>query len=252
MYANLPQPTIFAHRGACAYAPENTLAAFHLAIQQGADAIELDAKLSADGYVVIIHDQTVDRTTNGSGKVGDLSLADLKALDAGSAYDEAFRGEEIPTLEEVLAEMGQKIFLNIELTNYASLTDALPEQVAALIKKYGLDEQVLVSSFNPIALHRFHQRAPHIPLGLLAWQGIAGAWARSPLGRWIRYQALHPAFQDTTPRLIARKQSLGYRVHVYTVNHPKKIARLIQWGVDGVFTDDPALARRTIETETEQ
>lgn len=247
MYEKLPRPTIFAHRGASAHAPENTLAAFHLAIQQQADAIELDAKLSADGHVVIIHDQTVDRTTNGEGKVGRLTLEELQALDAGQVYDQAFRGEVIPTLDEVLEEVGSEVFLNIELTNYASPTDSLPEVVAERIRAFNLDDHILISSFNPIALRRFHQRAPHIPLGLLARQGIFGAWARSPLGRWVPHQALHPACQDVTKRLIDRKQRQGFRVHVYTVNHPQILTHLFQWGVDGVFTDDPALARRTLE-----
>jgi glycerophosphoryl diester phosphodiesterase len=251
MYEKLPRPTIFAHRGASAYAPENTLAAFHLAIQQQADAIEFDAKLSADGHVVIIHDQTVDRTTNGKGKVGSLTLEDLRRLDAGQAYDQAFRGETIPTLDEVLEKIGSEIFLNIELTNYASPTDSLPEVVAERIRAFNLDDRVLISSFNPIALRRFHQRAPHIPLGLLAQVGITGAWARSPLGRWVPHQALHPAFQDATKRLIARKQRHGYRVHVYTVNHPQTLTQLFQWGVDGVFTDDPPLAQRTLEAVTQ-
>ncbi|MBU0511232.1 MAG: glycerophosphodiester phosphodiesterase, partial [Chloroflexi bacterium] len=118
MYAQLPRPAIFAHRGASAYAPENTLAAFDLAIRQNADAIELDAKLSADGHVVIIHDQTVDRTTDGTGRVSDLQLAALQELDAGCTYDEAFRHERIPTLGEVFDAVGRKILINVELTNY--------------------------------------------------------------------------------------------------------------------------------------
>jgi len=133
MLAQLPKPTLFAHRGASAYAPENTLAAFTLAIHQNADAIELDAKLSADGEVVVIHDQTVDRTTDGVGKVNELVLAALKELDAGEKYDESFRGERIPTLDEVLESIGQKIFINIELTNYASPKDDLPLKVAEIV-----------------------------------------------------------------------------------------------------------------------
>jgi len=110
MLKDLPKPAVIAHRGACAYAPENTLAAFELAVQQQADAIELDATLSADGHVVVIHDTTVNRTTDGSGAVNNLSLAAIKELDAGSYYDIAFRGERIPTLSEVFETVGKKIF----------------------------------------------------------------------------------------------------------------------------------------------
>ena len=98
-----PQTIIFAHRGASAYAPENTLAAFHLAVQQNADAIELDTKLSRDGHVVVIHDRTVDRTTSGTGQVNDMTLSELQELDAGSHFNATFKDEHIPTLDEVFS-----------------------------------------------------------------------------------------------------------------------------------------------------
>src|SRR3990170_393671 len=106
MFNQLPRPVIFAHRGASAYAPENTLAAFSLAVRQKSDGIELDAKLSADGHVVVIHDQTVDRTTSSRGRVADLTLADLREMDAGSHFDVEYKGERIPTLEEVFEAIG--------------------------------------------------------------------------------------------------------------------------------------------------
>ncbi|MEA3351762.1 MAG: glycerophosphodiester phosphodiesterase family protein [Chloroflexota bacterium] len=250
MYKNLPRPTVFAHRGASAYAPENTLASFRLAVQQNADAIELDAKLSADGHIVVIHDQTVERTTDGKGLVQDLPLAALKELDAGRTYDQAFRGERIPTLSEVFEAVGQQTFINIELKNYAAPANALPEKVAALVRKHNMVHRVLFSSFNPIALHRIHKLLPKTPICLLSIPGLAGAWARSPLGRWVPHQALNSAVRDLTKGLIARKQNNGYRVYVYTVNNPEQISRFLKWGVDGIFTDDPPLARRTIKAET--
>ena len=136
---SLPQPVIFAHRGASAHAPENTLAAFELALAQQADALELDVKLSADGHVVVIHDATVDRTTNGHGRVRDLSLADLKKLDAGSFFSQAFAGENIPTLDEVFESFGKRTFINVELTNYSTPGDALVESVCMLVKKHHPD-----------------------------------------------------------------------------------------------------------------
>ena len=175
----LSKPAIFAHRGSSAHAPENTLAAFELAIRHGADAIELDAKLSADGHVVVIHDQTVDRTTDGTGKVRELTLAQLSELDAGSYFDIAFRREPIPTLEQVFQAVGYGILINVELTNYASPTDPLPEKVAGLVRKFGLEKRVLFSSFNPLALVRIRRILPEVPVGLLALPGLDGAWARS-------------------------------------------------------------------------
>jgi glycerophosphoryl diester phosphodiesterase len=244
MFPQLRRPTIFAHRGASIHAPENTLAAFELAVNQKADAIELDAKLCADGEVVVIHDQTLDRTTDGSGKVLETPLTALKELDAGSWFDTQFRGEPIPTLEEVFEAVGKKIFINVELTNYASVFDALPDKVVQLVQLHGLQDSVMFSSFNPLALRRAHKRLPEVPLGLLALPGFAGAWARSFLGRWVPYQALHPDFSSTNPKLIEKQHQQGSRVFVWTVNEAEKMQQLFDWGVDGIFTDDPPLAQQ--------
>lgn len=242
MQTSFPQPKIFAHRGASLHAPENTLAAFELAVTQQADAIELDAKCCADGEVVVFHDQTVERTSNGTGKVLDLPLAALKELDAGSWFNTQFQGEAIPTLEEVFQAVGQKIFINVELTNYASLRDDLPEKVVALVRRYGLQNRVLFSSFNPLALRRAYKLIPTVPLGLLAAPGISGAWARSWLGKLVPYQALHPEMQDTTLKLVQRQHQQGKQVNVWTVNAAAEMQQLFEWGVDGIMTDDPILA----------
>jgi glycerophosphoryl diester phosphodiesterase len=251
MFAHFPQPAIFAHRGASAHAPENTLAAFNLAIRQGADAIELDAKLSADMQAVVIHDQTVDRTTDGAGKVNRLTLAQLRKLDAGSFFDIAYCGEMIPTLEEVLQTVGFAIYTNIELTNYASPLDNLPEKAAGLVKRLGLQKRVLFSSFNPLALLRIHRLLPDVPIGLLAFPGRSGAWARSWLSRLIPHQALHPEAGDVTAKLIKREQSNQRKVFVWTVNDPEDMHRLFSLKVDGIFTDDPQLARYVLANGNE-
>jgi glycerophosphoryl diester phosphodiesterase len=249
MLSDLSRPTIFAHRGASAHAPENTLASFELALRQGAEAIELDAKLSADGQVVVIHDSTVDRTTTGHGKVRELPLSALKKLDAGSHFDVAFRGESIPTLEEVFVTVGHKTFINIELTNYASPTDELPIKVAELIQQHRLEQRVLLSSFNPRALRHARQLLPDVPIGLLALAGLKGMWARTWLGRIvIPYQALHPELSDVTSGLVESIHRRGKRVHVYTVNNPLDMLHLFILGVDGIFTDDPALAKQVLRT----
>jgi glycerophosphoryl diester phosphodiesterase len=152
IYSDLPRPTVFAHRGASAHAPENTLAAFQLALSQGAPAIELDAMLCADGQVVVIHDDTVDRTTNGLGKVRQMPLAAIKELDAGTSFASTFKSEKIPTLLEVFETLGHEIFINIEIKNYAYPLDDLPTHVASLVQKFNLSDYALFSSFNPLAL----------------------------------------------------------------------------------------------------
>ncbi len=254
MFNDLPRPILFAHRGACSYAPENTLAAFELALRQGADAIELDAKLCADGHVVVIHDQTVDRTTDGQGNVRDLSLSSLRQLDAGSHFDVAFKGEGIPTLDEVFKAVGHITIINVELTNYASISDALPDKVAALVKRHKLSRRVIFSSFNVIALRRIHRLLPEVPLGFLALPGSKGWIVRSWIGKLlVPYQTLNPEFNDVTPRLIASQHQRGRGVLTYTVNKEEDLQRMFELGVDGVFTDDPLLAikmRQQIQQNT--
>ncbi len=242
----LPSPTFFAHRGASAYAPENTMAAFDLALRQGAEAIELDAKLTADGKVVVIHDQTVNRTTEGDGRVKDLTFAQLRELDAGSHFDFAFRGEPIPSLDEVFAALGHFLFINVELTNYNSITDNLPEKVAELVKRHNLARRVLFSSFNPIALIRIRRAIPETPIGLLAMPGRKGAWARSWPGRFMSVNSLNPEVSDATPALIEANHRIGRRVFVWTVNQAEDMRRLFAIKADGIFTDDPVLARQIL------
>jgi glycerophosphoryl diester phosphodiesterase len=246
MYANLPRPMIFAHRGSSAYAPENTLTAFETAIRQGADGIELDAKLTADGQVVVIHDPTIDRTTGVNGVVRQMNLAELKKLDAGSHFDYGFRGESIPSLEEVFETVGHRIFINVELTNYTSPLDNLPEAVAHIVLRHKLEKRILFSSFNPLALIRIKHLVPKTPVGLLALPGKNGAWSRSWPGRLVGYQALHPDASDLTEVLIKKIHQWNCRVHVYTVNSEHQMRQFFIWGVDGIFTDDPVLARQVL------
>ena len=242
MLASFPQPVIFAHRGASAHAPENTLAAFELALTQNADAIELDVKLSADGHVVVIHDPTVDRTTGGSGRVKDLSLSELRSLDAGRFFSEKYSGEKIPTLAEVFETMGKRTFINVELTNYNTPRDQLVESVCILVRKFELQKHVMFSSFFASNLSKARAYLPGVPRGLLAWNGLLGAWARSFGFSFGRYHALHPSSKDVTSQQVQRVHRLNRRIHVWTANAADDMRRLFHWGVDGIFTDDPQLA----------
>jgi glycerophosphoryl diester phosphodiesterase len=242
MFKTLPYPIIFAHRGASKYAPENTLAAFELALQQGADAIELDAKLSADGRVVVIHDTTVDRTTEGHGRVKDMTLEQIKKLDAGSSFSEQFKGEKIPMLEEVFETVGKRTFINVELTNYNSPRDQLVESVCMLVKKFGLHKRILFSSFLASNLSRAKGYLPEVPTGMLALSGIMGIWARSFGFAFGKYDALHPNIKNANPQRIYFAHRLNRRLHVWTVNEEEDMRQLFKWGVDGIFTDDPQLA----------
>jgi len=246
MLPNLPRPIIFAHRGASAHAPENTLASFELALVQGADAIELDAKLSSDGQIVVFHDATLERTTNGTGPVSKKSLAELRTLDAGSHFSEACRGAKIPLLEEVFEAVGKRAFLNVELKNYTTPGDQLVERVCELVKRYGFEDRVVFSSLNAANLKKAMKLLPTVPRALIAAPSWLGAWARSFGFTFGDYVALHPYLMDVDLSEVQRVHKLKRRIHVWTVNRVEDIKRFTEWGVDGIFTDDPQLALQAI------
>ena len=246
MFFNLPRPTVIAHRGASAHAPENSMASFKLAISHRADALEFDVKLTLDKQVVVIHDQTVDRTTNGTGRVNHLKLTEIKELDAGAWFGPQFRSEKIPTLNEVFETFGRQTFYNVELTNYVSPSDGLSFQVANLVKKHHLEQQVIFSSFDFRNLIRAHRVLPEVPCGLLtpgSKNAMIGLY-------WLSYlfpcSALHPNMVNTTPKLVQSLHRRGKRVYVYTVNDAQEIRKLQNWDVDGIITDDPPLARQIL------
>lgn len=246
MLEHFPRPIILAHRGDLKHAPENTLPAFQQAIQKGADGVELDAKLTADGQIIVFHDSVLDRTTNGSGKVSSLKLDSLRQLDAGSWFDEKFKGTQIPLLAEVFETVGKDKLINIELTNYATPRDGLTDQVCALIKRHNNQAQIIFSSFFASNLKRASQLLPEIPRGLLAMPGMIGIWARSFGFTFGAYQALHPHISSLTKEQVQRVHRLKRRVHVWTANAPAEMLQLKEWGVDGFFTDDPGLAVQTL------
>jgi glycerophosphoryl diester phosphodiesterase len=247
-FQKLPRPAIIAHRGASLNAPENTLAAFALAVQQGADAIELDVKLCATGEPVVIHDRTVDRTTNGTGEVARLSLSALKELDAGSWFDAEFAGERLPTLDEVFRRVGRDTLINVELTNYQRPLDGLPKAVAGVVRDRGLEARVWFSSFNLISLRRIRRLLPDTPGGLLLVRGGERPFIRR-VAAWITpYDAVHPEFSDLSEDYIRRIHLEGRPVFTYTVNDPEDIRRTAAMGVDGIFTDDPTVARLVVRS----
>lgn len=237
-------PLVIGHRGASSVAPENTLSAFRRAVEQGADAIEFDAKLSSDGAVVIHHDRTLDRTTNGTGPVSARSLRELKQLDAGSSFHPSFSGETIPTLEEVIETVGSALLLNIELTNYAHPRDTLPEKVIEIVTRMGMQDRVLLSSFNPYALRRVRRLAPNLLTGLLLMPQQPGV-LRAFL-RWrVDYDAYHPHLSMLAEGP-THTAAASMPVNVWTVNEEEPMQRCIQAGVSGIITDFPDRARRLI------
>ena len=243
----LTRPLIIAHRGASAHAPENTMSAFNIALEQNADAIELDVKLTADGYPVAIHDQTVDRTTDASGDISMFFLSTVRELDAGTHFSRNFSYERIPTLEEIFETIGKKTILNVELTNYATPRDSLPDKVAEMVIQHGLEERILFSSFLHMNLRRVKEILPQVPVAILPMRGFVGLAARRFMGRRVSPEFIHPHYKDVNSNFMKKEKSHNRRVHVWTVNPRSELRRMSALEVDGVITDDPLKARDVLE-----
>ena len=228
---------VFGHRGSMAYAPMNTLAAFELAYQQGAAGIELDVHRSKDGYPVIVHNFTLDETTNGNGAVSDKSLAELKTLDAGSWYSNDFAGEQIPSLDEVFESLGKKLLINIEIKSILPNTDGLEQATADCIARHQMQDRVLVSSFNPYTLRRFRHILPDAMTGFLYMPEMQTD-VKSFLSGTL-YQARHPHHSMIDETYMRRAKANRYYVNTWTVNSPERAKELKKLGVNAVITDHP-------------
>ncbi len=246
-----PTPLVLAHRGASAHAPENTLAAFSLAADQQADGIELDAKLTHDGEIVVMHDATVDRTTDGCGRVSDLTLSEIKSLDAGSNFGPQFTKESVPLLAEVFETVSQCLIINVELTNYTSQNDGLESKVIALIKQRDLIDRVMLSSFNPLSLRKVKSIEPRIVCGLLYSPDMPIYLRRAWLAPIIPHlDAQHPHYKQVTREYVTRLHSRGLKINVWTANDVAAIRSAVEFGVDGIIGDDPSLIQETITINT--
>jgi glycerophosphoryl diester phosphodiesterase len=237
----------FAHRGASHEAPENTLAAFRLAREMGADGVELDVQVSKDGEVVVMHNFTVDTTTDGQGAVKGKTLAELKELDAGSWFDDRFGNQRIPTLQEVIVEVGHQLLLNIELKTKVFGSGDLVAEVVRLIEDHNLVHRVIVSSFNPLALRHVKKLNPNIPTGLLYYFDLPTHLLRTLFLLLTNADALHPDKRLITQEYVDWARERGYRVNTWTVDEPAEMKRLIALGVDGIITNRPNVLREVLD-----
>lgn len=234
------RPLVIGHRGAAAIAPENTLASFRAAREAGADGVELDVQLSSDGEVIVFHDEDLARLAGRPGRVSDFPLAALRELRLRG-------GGAIPTLDEVLEELGRNLLVNVELkVPPRAIGRALGRRVAEVLSRHAATGRALVSSFHPVALAVFRSDHPQLATGLLfhreqAWPLRAG-WPHY----WLRPLALHPDRTLVTPGRLRRWRRHGYAIHVWTVNDPAEMQRLADLGVDAIITDDPARARAAL------
>lgn len=254
MTQTLPKqrPLNIAHRGFSAEAPENTLAAFDAAARAGADGVELDVTMCASGDVVVIHDDTIDRTTNGSGRVRDMSLDTLRMFDAGRWFDARYEGQFIPTLADVLDLVGETMIVNIEIKAATAKEEGLENGVIALVRQRGLVDRVLISSFSPIALWRMRRRAPEIRRALLTAPQLplmlGSGW---PAGL-VKAHAMHPHHSQVDAAYVQRTHARGRTINVWTVDEPEEMRRLCLLGVDGIITNHPARLWSVLEQLAEE
>lgn len=243
------RPKICAHRGFSGVAPENTLAAFQRAIDSGADMFELDVLMTKDGEIVCIHDETVDRTTNGKGKVSELTLAEIKRLDAGSWYAPEFAGEKIPTLAEALDLAKDKIFVNIEIKGEAvtdQIEGGIEEKILRLVSERGMTHQVMITSFDPRAIRHMRDLDINIQTAMLYNEKLQ---ANVPPMRILidtGANGFNLSKSQVTKEIVDECNNAGRPVAVYTVNDWKEMRTLIEMGVDVIITDRPDVAMRLV------
>ncbi|MDO4294743.1 MAG: glycerophosphodiester phosphodiesterase [bacterium] len=236
---------VWAHRGASAYAPENTMEAFRLAKEQGADGIEIDVQMTKDKELVVIHDETIDRTSLGSGFVKDLTYSELLEINFNQLHPE-YPTAKLPLLEEVFAFVKEsKMMINVELKNSVIPYPKLEERVCKLARQMGVEDKVLYSSFNHGSLRKLQKIDPEAVTGIL----YADGWLKVPTyAQNLGVQAIHPAWyhvkNDT--KLIEKSHRKGLKVHVWTVNRKEDMEELLHLGVDAIITNYPDICRRAV------
>ena len=233
---------IIAHRGDSGHGPENTLAAFRQAVQLGADGVELDLHRAADGVPVVIHDHTLERTTSGLGRVEDHTSTELAALDAGSWFGADFSAEGIPTLASVLGLLGPTgMILHLELKTGDGPDPLLVETVLALLAGAeasfpGLGERIVMSSFQHDNLKAVLQRSPGLSCAALVDKEASRPW-ESALA--LGCQGLHPPWESVDEAMVRYSHEAGLAIRPWTVDDPEVAAHLMDWGVDGIITNQP-------------
>lgn len=242
------KPVVIAHRGASGTAPENTIAAFKLGVERGADQIELDIHLSKDGEVIVIHDAEVDRTTNGTGKVADLTLTELKKLDAGSWKDTQYANEPVPTLDEALKAINGKAKVLIEFKSGDEIYSGMEQKVVDIVRQNNAEDWVVYQSFHPDVINELNRLEVKSPIYLL----IVGRLPLfpvyyddkvrfgNPFKRWKgKVKGINPNQRFATKRYIKHAHKHGFEVFVWTVNEDEDIIKITERGADGIITNYP-------------
>jgi glycerophosphoryl diester phosphodiesterase len=234
---------IFAHRGASGYAPENTMAAFQLALDLNSDGIELDLHLTKDGHIIICHDEALERTTSGKGFINDFTLEELRRLSAGLWFDERFKEERIPTLDEFLSLVSDtKLIVNFEIKNIPYYYTGIEEKLVQAVAAKQMIDRIIVSSFDHYALAATAKMNPEVKLGLLFSTRILEPWQYASQLPFASY-SIHPDYTFIDEQYIRRCHEFGYKVYPYTVDNRDWYEKMRAAGLDGIFTNYPDLMK---------
>ena len=239
------KPLIWAHRGASGYAPENTLPAFQLAADMGADGVELDVQLTKDGELVVCHDETVDRTSNAKGWVKDFSLEELKTFDFSNG-NLAYEGIQIPTLREVMELLRPtRLTINIEIKTGIIFYPNIEEKVLKLVHQMNWERRVIYSSFNHETLRRIHKLKSNASIGVLYSDGLIDVVKYS---QRLGANCLHPAYYNLQyPGLMQECKETGMKVNVWTINQTKELEFCKQNEVNAIITNYPDKAKQYLK-----
>ena len=223
---------IIGHRGAAGYEPENTIKSILKGIECGASAIEVDVRRTKDGIMVLMHDETVDRTTNGEGKVSELTLAEIKCLDAG-------KGERVPTLFEVFELLKERnVILLVELKEIG-----YEEEVVSMVKDFNMLDRVYITSFHKSALNRVVEIEPNMKTGLIF---SSNTLRNMKIAEELNVDVVVPKYQLVNRNFLRSCRRLGFKVFVWTVNRAIDVVKFYRLGVDGIVTDYPCMVKRII------
>ena len=240
---------VMAHRGYSGMYPENTMLAFEKAVEAGADGIELDVHKTKDGVLVVHHDERVDRTTDGTGRICDLTFEELRRFNAAARWNGKFGFQPIPSFEEYCAwAANQTLFTNIEIKTDNTFYPNIEQEVWDMICRFGLQDRVMFSSFNHVTLLKLRKIAPSVDVGALV---LEDGMVRVRPGDYCResgFQAWHPSFVSLNDENVANCKAAGIAVNVWTVNDMAALERLHAWNCEGVITNFPGIAKSWLDT----
>ncbi|MFO8058525.1 MAG: glycerophosphodiester phosphodiesterase family protein [bacterium] len=242
----LPRPLLLGHRGAAGEAPENTWPAFEAARRAGMHGFEIDVLLTSDGVPAVIHDLTLTRLFRDRKAVRYMSFADLCRLDVGSHFHPRFAGEKVPRLEDVLDRYGDMV-LDVEIKELNPFSERLAEMVIELVKERGIEDRIIISSFNPVIIRKVQRLEPGIRTGFNYISDSILHLRRAWFGLFAHTFSKHPQPGQVTRRYLGRQHRKGIRVIPWGVNHEADALRLLAMGADGLISDFPGMLRRIMD-----